>query len=174
MSNTLDNSQPDHDFLEIEIIFDQDVHFPIDEHSLRLAATSSAAFRGYVRGEIGIRVSNDAGIHEINRKHLGHDYPTDVISFAYHAQGTTIQGELVVSVDTARRRAAELGWPEAHELLLYVVHGTLHLAGMDDRSANERAQMRDAEREIMVQLGIDDIVRCGADQTGRSLLEGHA
>ena len=174
MSNTLDNSQLDEDSLRIEILVDQDVESPVAENSLQLAAAQAAAYCGFRRGEIGIRVTNDANIHQINRKHLGHDYPTDVISFTYHADKPSVVGELVVSAETARERAADLGWPDAHELLLYVVHGTLHLTGMDDQDPGDRAQMRAAEQTIMLQIGIDDIIRFGADETGSSMLEGRA
>ncbi len=161
MSNIPDSSRPeqrqhaqqsaDHDSLRIAVIVDETVTTPVDEKKLRQAVAAAAADRGYHRGEIGIRVTDDAGIHQINRDHLGHDYPTDVISFAYHADVPDVEGELVVSVDTAGERASELGWPLAHELSLYVVHGTLHITGMDDHDPSDRAEMREAEQRIMIQ-----------------------
>jgi probable rRNA maturation factor len=173
-SNRPDSCRPDHDSLRISIIVDDIVRSPIDEKKLQQAVAAAAADRGYHRGEIGIRVTNDTGIHQINRDHLGHDYPTDVISFAYHADKPAVEGELIVSVDTASERANEFGWPVAHELALYVVHGTLHITGMDDQDPSHRTEMRDAEQRIMMQLGIDDIVRFGADETGPSIVEGSA
>ena len=179
MSNTPDSSRPDssrsdHDSLRITINVDENVASPLDEKKLQQAAAAAAADQGYHRGEIGIRVTDDAGIHQINRDHLGHDYPTDVISFAYHADKPEVDGELVVSVDTAAERAGELGWPVAHELSLYVVHGALHITGMDDHDPDDRAAMRDAEQRIMIQIGINDIVRYGADETGPSIAEESA
>lgn len=173
-SSRPDSSQPGHDSLRITIIVDETVTSPVDQQKLQRAVAAAAADRGYHRGEIGIRVTDDTRIHQINRDHLGHDYPTDVISFAYHADKPDVEGELVVSVDTAGQRASELGWPVAHELSLYVVHGTLHITGMDDHDPSDRAEMRDAEQRIMIQLGIDDIVRFGADETGPSIVEGSA
>ena len=77
----------------------------------------------------------------------------------------TLALPLVVSVDTAAASAKRAGWPTRSELLLYVVHGTLHITGMTDEMETDRAQMRVAERSVMLGLGINDIVRFGADQT---------
>jgi probable rRNA maturation factor len=183
VSNIPDNNRPDdhrpenhhrvEDSLRIELIIDHNVTSPLDEARVAQAARCAAAHRGYHCGEIGIRVTSDAIIQQINRQHLGHDYPTDVISFNYLAEQPKIEGELVVSADTARRCAVELGWPSRNEFILYVVHGTLHITGLDDQNAGERAKMRQAEQEIMMQLGIDDIVRFGADRAGASVPEGH-
>jgi probable rRNA maturation factor len=171
VSNIPDNNRPDRDSLRIETIVDENIALPGDENGLKLAAHAAAAFRGYDSGEIVIRVTDDKVIHQLNRDHLGHDYPTDVISFAYRNDKPAVEGELAVSADTARQRAAELGWPASHELVLYVVHGVLHITGMDDHDAGDRAQMRKAEQSILLQLGIDDIVRFGVDLTGPTLLE---
>jgi probable rRNA maturation factor len=174
VSNIPDNSRPDRDSLRIDIIVDENVTLPLHQDSLLLAAREAAADRGYDRGEIGIRVTSDRTIHQLNREYLGHDYPTDVISFAYHVDQPTVEGELAVSADIARERATDLGWPAAHELILYVVHGTLHITGMDDHDHGDRAEMRTAEQRILMHMGIDDILRFGADQKGTSLLEGPA
>lgn len=149
--------------LDIEALIDSSVDPSTHLDAIKRGAALAAQSRGFSCGEIGIRLTDDATIHQINRKHLGHDYPTDVISFGYHADAPRIDGELIVSVDTARRRASELGWNADHELLLYVVHGVLHLTGMDDHAPNDRREMRAAEVEIMMQLGITAIVKYGAD-----------
>lgn len=113
--------------------------------------------------ELTIAFVDDAVIHQVNRDHLGHDYPTDVISFLYdcppvnapaetdglRGRGKTLDGELVVSAETARREALEYGWRPIDELTLYLVHGLLHLCGYDDQSETERALMRERERAIL-------------------------
>lgn len=147
----------------METIVDERYASLVDQVALQRAAHHAAAHRQYDGGQIGIRVTDDVGIRPINRQFLGHDYPTDVISFAYLDQPPRLEGELVVSVETAGRRAAELGWPVASELALYVVHGTLHLTGMDDQDPAERARMRRAERQILEALGIEQPARCGPD-----------
>ena len=166
MSNTPDNNRLNADqptLLNIEIIVDEDVNYVANEQRLRDACMAATSLRDFHQGEIGIRVTTDASIHQINRDHLGHDYPTDVISFPYAANRPHIEGELVVSVDTAAERANELGWSVDHELLLYVVHGTLHITGMDDHETQDRLAMRRAEREVMLELGVGDIDQYAAD-----------
>ncbi len=98
-----------------------------------------------------------------------------MISFCYAADPPLIEGELVASMDTAVSRACELLagpqsiddrnalWSAADELLLYVVHGTLHICGMDDHDDADRRAMRQAEAEVMTRLGIPEIKRFGAD-----------
>lgn len=166
VSNRLEgdrDEEPDPSLLKIEINADPNLSCSFSEAQLRRAIHLAATLCGLDRGEIGLRVSDDPTIREINAKHLGHDYPTDVISFGYVLQPPRVEGELVVSIDTARTRSLELGWSVDNELCLYVVHGTLHLAGMDDLNDDDRAAMRDAEKSVMIQLGIKDISRFGPD-----------
>jgi probable rRNA maturation factor len=105
----------------------------IDVDRVTRAAELAMAGSPYVAGEISIAVVDDRSIHELNRQFLDHDYPTDVLSFPLVAAGNHLEGEIVVSVDTAAREAAEVGWSTEDELLLYVVHGALHLAGFADK-----------------------------------------
>lgn len=118
--------------------------------------------------EIDIAIVDDATIHRVNREHLQHDYPTDVISFAYNVTeaddepaddaplgaGLSIEGELVVSAETAIREAAVYGWAPAEELTLYLVHGLLHLCGHDDLNPEDQRQMRSRERAILQIFGL--------------------
>ncbi|GAA5508782.1 rRNA maturation RNase YbeY [Novipirellula caenicola] len=170
MSNILDNNQPNESggqsapTLSIEIVTDDPLPDPTWYDRIRSAVTEASTLRGYSCGEIGVRVTNDAEIRQINARHLDHDYETDVISFAYSDEPPTLEGELVVSLETARRVADRVGWSVENELLLYVVHGTLHIAGMDDLEDDVRQAMRDAECQVMQSLGIDDIVHYGPDR----------
>ena len=155
-----------HNFVSllIEILIDSSVHSPVGEDQIRQAAKLAAQSRGFDHGQIGIRLTDDATIHQVNRKHLQHDYSTDVISFAYQVAAPMIEGELIVSVDTAVTRAAELGWSAANELLLYTIHGTLHLTGMDDQQPIDRREMRACRRSNHdPELGITEVCRFGAD-----------
>lgn len=150
--------------LEIDITVDADVSAPINEGLLRQGIAAAAKHRGFDQGQIGLRVSSDKTIRELNATYLNHDYATDVISFGYTAEKPQIDGEMVVSVDTARVRATEMGWATEHELCLYAVHGTLHITGMDDHETQQRADMRLAEQSVMESMGIAGIAWCGADQ----------
>jgi probable rRNA maturation factor len=81
---------------------------------------------------------------------MGIPGPTDVLTFDLSgAEARGLAGDIVVSAETARRLARELGWQARHELAYYVVHGLLHLAGEDDGTPGERRRMRRRERAVM-------------------------
>ena len=102
---------------------------------------------------ISIAVIDDDEMHELNRRFLDHDYPTDVLSFRLSDVNEPLDGEIVVSIDTARTQAADHQWPVSAELMLYVVHGTLHLLGYDDHQEDERRTMYQTQRRILAELG---------------------
>ncbi|WDQ14788.1 rRNA maturation RNase YbeY [Rhodopirellula sp. P2] len=121
------------------------------------AAIAAATVEGCDHGSIGVRICDDAAIHPINREFLQHDYPTDVISFPYELAPPRVEGELIASFETAIENASDPSNPLSprEELLLYVVHGTLHIAGHDDQSPEPRAAMRRAEIVAMKAIGIE-------------------
>lgn len=125
-----------------------------------------ASDHGFFSGEIGVVIVDDPTIHGINREHLQHDYPTDVISFVFTAEDDELEGEIIVSTDTAIREASEGGWPADDELLLYVIHGMLHLVGMDDVEPHLRRQMRVAEAQYLdyCRIAPEQIDRMAADR----------
>lgn len=144
---------------EIEITIDANVRDRVAEYDTTTCLLDCAAIAAAVRAaasiggcsdcRIGVRVTSDPVIHQINREFLNHDYPTDVISFPYALSAPIVEGELIVSIDTAVVQAADAGWSVAEELLLYVIHGTLHLVGYDDVDDADRSVMRDAEAKAM-------------------------
>ncbi|MCG8652258.1 MAG: rRNA maturation RNase YbeY [Pirellulales bacterium] len=177
MSNTLDNSRPDRTSAatapdcpawEVEITVDPAISPAVDDQRLRQAVLAAARHQNFNTGHIGIRVTDDATIQGLNRKHMGHDYPTDVISFGYTCQRPRLEGEMVVSHQTAQQKAADLGWSLECELLLYVIHGTLHITGMDDQQPQRRSQMRQAEHEVLTELGIKNAAVYGADASAET------
>ncbi len=101
-----------------------------------------------------ISIVDDPTIHRLNREHLQHDWPTDVISFVFDSENQNVDGEIIASIDTAARLAQQAAWPVADELLLYIIHGLLHLAGLDDVDAHGRQQMREAEKACLVALEV--------------------
>ncbi|CAE7440575.1 rRNA maturation RNase YbeY [Botrimarina mediterranea] len=134
--------------MNIEIANQQST-LSIDEDRIRRVAAAILADAGYGEGELSVAVVDDPTIHELNVRHLQHDYPTDVLSFALLDEPPRLEGEVIVSADTAVENAAEYGWPAEDELLLYVIHGTLHLAGHRDKADDEVAAMRAAERRYL-------------------------
>ena len=99
---------------------------------------------GYPRGEVAVVAVDSRFCRRLNRRYLGHDRVTDVISFVIE-KGVLLQGEVYVNLDRARSQAREYGVPEVHELARLVIHGTLHLVGYDDRDARRARQMKAAE-----------------------------
>ena len=135
-------------------IADQQTRLTIDEAPLRAAARRILTSAGIEHATISIALVDDPTIHALNREYLQHDYPTDVISFVLESSPGALDGEVIASTDTAVTQAARIGWPAEHELLLYVVHGLLHLVGHDDQDPESLARMRAAERETLAAQGI--------------------
>jgi len=135
-------------------VTDNQTTLTFDADRLRQAAEAILRDAGLVRGTLSIAVVDDPTIHELNNEFLQHDYPTDVLSFLLEQETGEIEGEVIVSTDTAVRLAKQLGWPAENELLLYVVHGTLHLVGYEDSSDEERAAMHAAEDKVLAQFSL--------------------
>lgn len=123
------------------VITNQQRALPIDRRRLRRAVEGVLREAGIVLGEVSVAVVDDPTIHQINRRHLNHDWPTDVLSFLLERTGPLLEAELIVSTETAIAQAAQFGWKPADELLLYVIHGALHLVGWDDHTPKQRAAM---------------------------------
>src|SRR5436190_16209897 len=117
---------------------------PIDAARLRRAIETILREGGVAEGEISLAIVDDSTIHGLNRQYLAHDEPTDVLSFVLERDGARLDGQIVASADMAQRTAARFGWQPVDELLLYVIHGALHLIGHDDSTPAERCLMRDA------------------------------
>jgi probable rRNA maturation factor len=130
----------------------QEVH-PVDAKQLKAAVRKVLAEAGFERGEISIAVVDDQRMHELNRQYLQHDYPTDVLSFVLEEDDDSLEGEIIVSADYASREAARFGWETKDELLLYVIHGSLHLVGYDDQTPEAKREMRQAEQRFLALFG---------------------
>jgi probable rRNA maturation factor len=135
-------------------ITDQQTTLAVDATRLRQAALRILADHGPSAVRLSIAVVDDPAIHALNRQYLQHDYPTDVLSFVLEREAGYLEGEVVVSSETAVTQATRYGLQPLDELLLYVVHGVLHLVGFDDKHAYARQQMRCAERRYLEELGI--------------------
>lgn len=131
----------------------QQSRHPIDEAQLTDAASAILQDSAYSSAAISLAVVDDKTIHELNRRHLEHDWPTDVLSFVLEDDGDYLEGEVIVSADTAAAAADEHGHSAAEEQLLYLIHGMLHLVGYDDKTDENALQMRAAEAHYLQQLG---------------------
>ena len=99
-------------------------------------------------GEIGYMFVNDDKILEVNKQYLGHDYYTDIITFDY-SEKKIISGDLFISLDTIFTNADKFGRPYDEELHRVIIHGILHLCGINDKGPGERALMEAAENKAL-------------------------
>jgi probable rRNA maturation factor len=147
-------------------------HLRVDPGALAGIARRALEAEGIRGAELSISVVDDATIRVLNRRHLGHDWPTDVISFLLSEPGTeALAGEVVLSAEMAATTARRAGVDPQAELALYLVHGLLHLCGHDDQDAAGIAAMRRREAEILAAQGLPDAYpMAGLAEAGRENL----
>lgn len=102
-------------------------------------------------GEVAYVFCNDDKILEVNRQYLQHDYFTDIITFDY-CEGDVLSGDLFISVDTVRSNAELFNKPYDEELHRVIIHGILHLVGINDKGPGEREIMEAAENKALALL----------------------
>lgn len=110
-----------------------------------------AASYGKKVGEIAYIFVNDEKILEVNREYLQHDYYTDIITFDY-CEDDIISGDLFISLDTVRTNAKQVGATYEQELYRVIIHGILHLCGINDKGPGEREIMEAAENRALAML----------------------
>ena len=126
---------------------------PLSDRAIRAAVRAALAHGGRPRIDLEVALVSDRRLAAIHRRFLGDASTTDVISFDLGEDGCGPAGEIYVSVDRARAIAGERGVSIERELCLYVVHGVLHLCGLDDRRRRDRERMRVAEAVVLASLG---------------------
>ena len=99
-------------------------------------------------GEVGYMFVNDDKILEVNREYLGHDYYTDVITFDYD-EDDVVSGDVIISLDTVASNAQLFNKTYEEELYRVIIHGILHLCGINDKGPGEREQMEAAENKAL-------------------------
>ncbi len=107
-----------------------------------------AASYGKKVGEIAYIFVDDERILDVNRQYLQHDYYTDIITFDY-CEEDIISGDLFISLDTVRTNAEQVGVTYEQELNRVIIHGILHLCGIDDKGPGEREIMEAAENKAL-------------------------
>ncbi len=130
-------------------------HLRIDRSALVRLVRRVLIGEGVSAAEISVVVMNDAAIQDLNRRHLAHDWPTDVITFGLSELGEPVlAAEIIVSAEMAAATARRAGTDPQAELALYVVHGLLHLCGYDDQTPEAAGAMRRRETEVLAALGL--------------------
>ncbi len=139
----------------------------LDEDFLVQVAERVLAEEQVAAAEISVALVDNATIHQLNRQFLSHDYATDVLSFLLgcesaeaedsasepppkrRGRGKRLDGEVIISTETALQDAQKYGWSPREEVVLYLIHGLLHLVGYDDLTSMEQAVMRARERAML-------------------------
>jgi probable rRNA maturation factor len=124
-------------------------------HKLAMGVLESEGVQGPV--EVGIVVTTDDEVLELNRQYLGHDWKTDVLSFGMSGDEDFVTpgerpaylGDVAISYDRAAEQAPEFGHSTADEVATLLVHGLLHLLGYDDAEDGERERMHTRQNELI-------------------------
>ena len=109
---------------------------------------SVAASYGKKVGEIAYIFCSDEKILEVNRQYLQHDYYTDIITFDY-CEGNRLSGDLFISLETVKTNSEQFNTPYEEELHRTIIHGILHLCGINDKGPGEREIMEAAENKAL-------------------------
>ncbi len=144
---------PQHDIL---ITIDDAYAEYVAAADLERVARAALEAEAVAPAELGILITDDATVHDLNRRYADEDKPTDVLSFSLREgeefvtpDETERLGEVIISLDTAKRQAEEAGRVLEAEVAHLLVHGILHLLGYDHAEPDEERAMRERERELL-------------------------
>jgi probable rRNA maturation factor len=123
---------------------------------LERVARAALEAEGMPAAELGILITDDATVHELNRRYADEDKPTDVLSFSLREGEEFVSpdeiqrlGEVIISLDTAKRQAEEAGRALEAEMAHLLVHGILHLLGYDHAEPDKERAMQEREEAIL-------------------------
>src|SRR5437899_8787326 len=132
--------------------------YALDFPALKAAAGAVLEGEEVAEAKVTLAFVDNAHIHRLNKRYLNHDEPTDVLTFPYSSPGAKkLEGEVVIGYEVAKENAADRGHDVNLELVLYVIHGCLHLCGYTDTDDARAAEMRAKEREYLAALRLPDI-----------------
>ena len=124
---------------------------PIKRRIISAWIKQTASSYGKKVGEISYIFCSDEKILEINKEYLNHDYYTDIITFDY-TEENTISGDIFISLDTVKSNSEQFGTEYLEEIDRIIIHGILHLCGINDKAPGEREHMTDCENKALEQL----------------------
>ena len=120
----------------------------LDFNKVKIWIVRVAETLGFSVGRLSYLFCDDESILTANRQFLGHDYYTDIITFDY-THGLRIGGDMIISLDTVRSNAEKENEPYNKELLRVIIHGVLHLCGINDKGPGEREIMESHENDAL-------------------------
>lgn len=129
----------------------------VDTRALKRTASALLEAIDEREASLSLTLVNDDAIRELNRLHRQKDRPTDVLSFPLEPEPFAeerLLGDIVISVDTAKRQAGEYDAPLQNEIYRLLIHGLLHLLGHDHMEPDERAAMEAEERRLAARIGM--------------------
>jgi len=133
----------------------------VDARALKATAKALLAAVGEEGSSLSLTLVDDEAIRVLNREHRGKDKPTDVLSFPMFDDAIDdpeiderLLGDVVISIDTARRQAADYDAPVQRELYRLLIHGLLHVLGHDHEEPAERAEMEAEEKRLAAAIGM--------------------
>lgn len=136
----------------IQWLTDKETPMPaVDKDTLAHWIGEVARLHGRIAGPLTYIFCDDEKIIEVNRQFLQHDYYTDIITFDY-SRGRMISGDMFISLDTVSTNADKVGATYGNELLRVIIHGVLHLCGINDKGPGEREIMERHENEALALL----------------------
>ncbi|HRX87229.1 MAG TPA: rRNA maturation RNase YbeY [Phycisphaerae bacterium] len=141
-----------------------DAGVDIDCARIAAALRRVLALQDVTTAALSVAIVDDATMTDLHDRYMNIPEPTDVLTFDLSDEGDArrVDGEIVVCIDVAQREAAARGHALADELLLYAVHGCLHLLGYDDLTPEDSARMHAREDELLTELGIGPVYRSAA------------
>lgn len=153
---------PGHLSAAIEIRNEFRGDFPLSEAAVRRAALRMLQIAGFPKAGLSLLLVGGRRMRALNRRFLNHDWTTDVVTFGYAEGSRPAQtsacevplGEIIISLDMAKKTAQELGHRPVYEFYFYLCHGILHLAGYDDDTPRKRAAMLKKQEDILKKIGI--------------------
>ena len=104
--------------------------------------------------EVTVKIVDDAAMRDLHARHRRTAETTDVLTFDHSDPGGPVEADIVICVDEAVRRAAQMKHPVEREVLLYALHGVLHCAGFDDRRPQDFEAMHAEEDRILVAIDV--------------------
>ncbi len=127
----------------------EDIEMPkLDFGKIKVWIRKVVSLHGFKTGDISYRFCSEEDILKSNIKFLGHNYFTDIITFDY-SEGEVLKGDILISPDTVRYNASLIHLPYEEELLRVIIHGVLHLCGINDHGRGEREIMEKEEDEAL-------------------------
>jgi rRNA maturation RNase YbeY len=143
----METKAPPDDAPEMPVLAIEEAHDErtLDTQALRALLTQAIRAEGAVLRQLTVVLAGRSLVLDLNRRHLDHDFSTDVLAFPFTQEAGVVEGEVYVDLDTAAERCAEFDATPEAEAQRYALHGVLHLLGYRDKTDDGRAEMRTLE-----------------------------